>query len=211
MSVKESIIGTVAIVAVALIGIKLISTVEISPFVWTPLKMVSGFLLAVMALGLIAFAFMNAAQESGGEKRPAFLAAGATLIAMLAFLIQNAVEFQTASQAYRALGISAALLALAGVCLLQLQSSRPPRHAENSAQLSVGGVFAVNGGNRKHAGVSGDCVDAISGYGGCDPVVCADAHRVFLDRSTLGADWGGARSDVRTGACKMKQNEPRLS
>ena len=124
MSVKESIIGTVAIVAVALIGIKLISTVEISPFVWTPLKMVSGFLLAVMALGLIAFAFMNAAQESGGEKRPAFLAAGATLIAMLAFLIQNAVEFQTASQAYRALGISAALLALAGVCLWQLQSAR---------------------------------------------------------------------------------------
>ncbi len=62
-------------------------------------------------------------QEAGGKRRPAFLAAGAVLVAALSILIQSAVEFQTASQAYFAFGMSAALLSLSGVCLRQLQSA----------------------------------------------------------------------------------------
>lgn len=119
MSVKGRIIDCVAMIAVGLIALKLISVVELPPFVSTLI----GFLLAAMALAWIASIFINVAHEAGGEKLPAFLAAGATLLAILSILILSAVEFQTASQAYLAFGMVAALLSLTGVCLWQLQSA----------------------------------------------------------------------------------------
>lgn len=83
-----------------------------------------------VALGALVWLIMyiktdaaHIAQEAGGEKRPAFLTAGAVLVAALSILIQSAVGFQTASQAYFAFGMSAALLSLSGVCLRQLQSA----------------------------------------------------------------------------------------
>lgn len=123
MSLKARIIDSVAMVAVALIALKLMTTVHLPPSVSAPLSTLAHVLFAAMALIWILSAFINAEQEAGGEKRPAFLAAGATLAAILSLLIRSRVEFQTAPQAYGAFGMSAAMLLLAGVCFWQLQSA----------------------------------------------------------------------------------------
>ena len=83
-----------------------------------------------VALGALTWLIMyikvdaaHIAQEAGGKKLPAFLAAGAALLAVLSILIRSAVEFETISQAYFAFGMSAALVSLTCICLWQLQSA----------------------------------------------------------------------------------------
>ena len=211
MSLKARIIDSVAMIAVALIALKLMTTVHLPPSVSAPLSTLAHVLFAAMALIWILSAFINAEQEAGGEKRPAFLAAGATLAAILSLLIRSRVVFQTAPQAYGAFGISAAMLLLAGVCFWQLQGAVRRGMPKTARSYMAAAFFAVDSSGRNHAEIYRDCVDAISAYGVRDRIVCADRRRIFLDEPSLGADCGRAGADVGTGACKMKQNESPVS